>query len=411
MILTFFLAHKFINVMAFMFMQNDFLEVSIGIFILLTLLFFLPIKGNFKLKSEIPTTRINERNIMLSRNEITGRPALQRQYYKDFPEHKALDKIWQERAGLGSKDSQFYAPLSFKASEASFHVIDFLRPIVNGPLDPIPEDISAEKLTKFILKWTKKLGAVSVGICDLKDYHLYTERGRGEAYGEKVENHHHFAIVFTVEMDEEYLSTGPAGPTLMESASQYLNSGVISLQIAEFLRRMGFESRAHIDSDYELIAPLVARDAGLGELGRMGLLMTPELGPRVRIGVVSTGAPLIISERKPDYTVHEFCNLCKKCAVICPSQAIPKTPIEEMDGVERWKINQEKCFGYWCTSGTDCGRCMSVCPYAHKNNWLHNFVRWGIKNNVFFRHAAVYLDDIFYGKKPKPKEVPDWLKG
>ncbi len=385
--------------------------VFLIIFILLFLLFFLPIKGSFKLSSETPGKRINERNVMFSRLEIAKRPELQKQYYKDFPEHKDLDEVWHQKPGLSSKGSQFYAPLSFKASDVSFHTIEFLRPIVNGPVEPIPEDISAEKLTTFVLKWGKKLGAVSIGICDLKDYHLYTERGRGEAYGKKVENNHRYGIAFTVEMDEEYLSTGPAGPTLMESAYQYLNSGVISIQIAEFLRRMGFESRAHIDGDYELIAPLVARDAGLGELGRMGLLMTPELGPRVRIGVITTNAPLTITERKPDYTVHQFCNWCKKCAVVCPSQAISKNPIETMDGAERWKINHEKCFGYWCTTGTDCGRCMSVCPYAHKNNWLHNFVRWGIKNNIFFRYVAVHLDDVFYGKKPKPKEVPDWLKG
>ena len=49
-------------------------------------------------------------------------------------------------------------------------------------------------------------------------------------------------------------------------------------------------ARAHIDGNYQVIAPLVARDAGLGTIGRMGLLMTPELGPRVRLAVVTTRA-------------------------------------------------------------------------------------------------------------------------
>lgn len=60
--------------------------------------------------------------------------------------------------------------------------------------------------------------------------------------------------------------------------------------MSAFLNKPGFNSRAHIDGDYELICPLVARDAGLGEIGRMGLLMTPRLGPRVRIAVVTTEA-------------------------------------------------------------------------------------------------------------------------
>lgn len=377
--------------------------------LILVLIFFLPIKGKFKLTAEIPQSRYNERNTMFSRKEITAKEEVQKQYYQDFPQHKDLDKEWQEKAGLMSDQSQYYHPLSFKAADASFDTIGFLKPMVNGIVNPQKEEISPEKMTEFLRKWALKMGAVSVGFCEMQDYHLYSVRGRGGQYGNPVENNHKFGIAFTVEMDEDFLAMGPAGPTLMESAQQYLNSGVMAIQLAQFIRKMGYEARAHIDGDYELIAPLVARDAGLGELGRMGLLMTPELGPRVRIAVVSTNAPIVPNIRRPDYTVHEFCNLCKKCAVVCPSQAIPKTPIEEMDGAQRWQINHEKCFGYWCTTGTDCGRCMSVCPYAHKDNWLHNFVRWGIKNNVFFRRAAVHLDDVFYGKKPKPKKVVEWM--
>lgn len=347
---------------------------------------------------------------MFSRREISSKDEVQNQYYKDFPEHKSLDEVWLQKPGLMSEESGYYAPLTFKAADASFDTIGFLKSRVDGPVNPKKEEILAEKLTTFLRKWGLKIGAISVGFCEMQDYHFYSERGRGGHYGKEVVNNHKYGIALTVEMDEKFLSTGPAGPTLMESAQQYLNSGVIAIQMAGFIRKMGYEARAHIDGDYELIAPLVARDAGLGELGRMGLLMTPQLGPRVRIAVVTTNAPIIPDIRKPDYTVHDFCNLCKKCAVICPSQAISKLPIENLDGVQRWKIDHEKCFGYWCVSGTDCGRCMSVCPYAHKSHWIHNFVRWGIKNNLLFRRVAVHLDDVFYGRKPKPKKVPEWME-
>ena len=382
--------------------------VIVAILILL-LVFFLPIKGKFKLHSEKPNTQYNERNTMFSRKEISSNPELQKKYYQDFPQHQVLDQEWQKKPGLMSEQSAYYHPLTFKAADASFDTIGFLKPMVDGDVNPKQEEISPEKLTEFIKKWTLKMGAVSVGICEMQEAHFYSVRGRGGQYGKEVENHHKYGIALTVEMDEELLSMGPAGPTLMESAQEYLNSGVMAIQLGAFIRKMGYEARAHIDGDYELIAPLVARDAGLGELGRMGLLMTPKLGPRVRIAVVTTNAPIIPDLRKPDYSVHDFCTLCKKCAVICPSQAIAKTDIQLMDGAERWKINHEKCFGYWCSTGTDCGRCMSVCPYAHKDNWIHNFVRWGIRNNYFFRRVAVHLDYVFYGKKPKPKKVPNWL--
>ena len=117
------------------------------------------------------------------------------------------------------------------------------------------------------------------------------------------------------------------------------------------------------DGNYRVIAPLVARDAGLGELGRMGLLMTPELGPRVRLGVVTTDLPLVADQAVRDPSVIDFCTNCKKCAEVCPSRAISFGDKEEVDGVLRWQIDSEACFTFWCKVGTDCARCMSVCPY------------------------------------------------
>ena len=51
------------------------------------------------------------------------------------------------------------------------------------------------------------------------------------------------------------------------------------VQLAAAIRDLGYPARAHIDGNYRVIAPLVARDAGLGEIGRMGLLMTPRWVP------------------------------------------------------------------------------------------------------------------------------------
>ena len=390
--------------------QFNIWTISVFIILFIVVILFLPFKGSFKLSKEVPKNRFDERDTMFSRLEISRKPNLQHTYYQSNPEKLKLDQEWHKKPGLMSEDSTFYSPFTFAAADASFLTIEHLRPFVNGDIKQVKEGIDPEQFTEFVSRWSEKLGAISVGVCEMKEYHYYSVRGRGADYGKKVIPQHKFGIVFTVEMNEDYLAMGPAGPTLMESAQQYLNSGTIAIQLAQLIRNLGYEARAHIDGNYEVICPLVARDANLGELGRMGLLITPELGPRVRLGVVTTNVPLIPVMRKPDYSVHDFCNICKKCANVCPSQAIQKTPIAVMDEVERWKIDHEKCFGYWCSSGTDCGRCVAVCPYAHKNNWMHNFVRWGIKNNWLFRRLAVYGDDIFYGKKPKPIPVVQWMK-
>jgi len=68
----------------------------------------------------------------------------------------------------------------------------------------------------------------------------------------------------------------------------------------------------------------------------------------------------------------------------------------------------ERCYHFWTNSGTDCGRCITACPYSHPDNAFHRFIRWGIKNNLFFRHLAIKLDDLFYGRNPAIKAMPDW---
>jgi len=246
-------------------------------------------------------------------------------------------------------------------------------------------------------------------VTELKDYHLYSTIGRGPRYGEPVEREHDYAIAFTVEMDREMVSRAPRGPIVMESAQQYLAAGTIAVQVAEFIRHLGYPARAHIDANYRVVCPLVARDAGLGEIGRMGLLMTPELGPRVRIGVVTTSLALITDERRRDYTMIDFCTHCRKCAEVCPSQAISFDDRTDIDGVRRWQIDSQACFTLWCKLGTDCGRCVAVCPYSHADNLLHNLVRLGVRNSALFRRAAIRLDDFFYGKKPLTAELPDWM--
>ncbi|MEA3351770.1 MAG: hypothetical protein U9Q82_14230 [Chloroflexota bacterium] len=53
---------------------------------------------------------------------------------------------------------------------------------------------------------------------------------------------------------------------------------------------------------------------------------------------------------------------------------------------------------------------MAVCPFSHPDNVLHNFVRWGIQHSGSFRRAAVWLDDLFYGKKPAERPAPEWTQ-
>lgn len=353
--------------------------------------------------------RVDERTIMFSRSALKPGTANYEKYYDEFPQHLEGDDRFRRLPGLMSSKSGKFEPLSFAAAAASFETVEQLANLVEGTPEDKTVEISPDDAATFLKGWMKKLGAVNCGITVLKDEHLYHTKGRGEAWGDAIVRKHRFAIAFSVEMDHRQMGTAPEGPTLMESAEQYLHAGTLAAQVAVFIRRLGWEAEAHIDANYKVICPLVAKDAGLGEIGRMGLLMTPQLGPRVRLGVITTNMPLNTDKPTFDPAVLHFCSICKKCAEICPPGAIPQGPREIIDGAKRWKLNSEACFNYWCAMGTDCGQCMRVCPYSHPNTLLHRLVRRGLSHSRLFRHFALKMDDLLYGRRPGPMKPDSWL--
>jgi reductive dehalogenase len=206
-------------------------------------------------------------------------------------------------------------------------------------------------------------------------------------------------------MDHSTMQSAPEAPVVMESARQYVEAAKIAIILGYFIRSQGYPARAHIDGNYRVIAPLVARDAGLGEIGRIGILMTPELGPRVRLGVVTTNLPLIPDSRHDGTSMLDFCTFCKKCAENCPSQSIPLGDRSEIDGAFRWRINADTCFRYWNAIGTDCGVCMAVCPYSHPDNWAHHAIRGAAHRSGVVRRLALKMDDLFYGRRHVPRKA------
>ena len=369
-----------------------------------------PTGSKHRAERDTPTTRFDERDVMFSRVRLVPGSARFNAYYRERPEHLAPDEKFRAEAGLLRKGSTLFEPLSFAAADASFRTVEELRSLVEGKAAAEQEPVEPEAMTRFLKGWARKLGAVSVGITELRDYHKYTVVGRGEQYGQPVRLDHAWAIAVTVEMAKEMIDRAPRGPTVMESAQQYLGSGAIAVQMALFIRSLGYPARAHIDGNYRVICPLVARDAGLGEIGRMGLLMTPNLGPRVRIAVVTTDLPLVQDERVPEDSVIDFCSICLKCADACPSRAIPSGDRTEIAGALRWRIDSEACFTHWCRIGTDCARCVSVCPYSHPDNLMHSAVRFAIRRSRAARRAALIADDFFYGRLPAPRAGDSWME-
>lgn len=122
----------------------------------------------------------------------------------------------------------------------------------------------------------------------------------------------------------------------------------------------------------ELVDVAVAARAGIGFIGKNGLLITKEFGSYVYLGEIITNIPF-----HPDSQVDYDCGECRRCIDGCPTQAL----------IGNGEMNAKKCLSYQ-TQTKDymphkyrkamrrviygCDICQIVCPYNQGVNYhLH----------------------------------------
>jgi ferredoxin len=369
------------------------------------ILFLLPI-GRVERGNDVPGGRFDERDVVFARTRLVPGSREYEAYYTMRPGNLPVDDKIRALPGLLSLTASKADLFAFASAKANFALTEAMREEADGPVAPAHVELTASQSTSMVKQLARYYGSVAVGITELHPYHVYSHIGRGTGvYGEPITLDHRYAIAFSVEMDHRFMGYAPEAPVVMESSRKYVQIGVVALTLGYLIRSLGYPARAHIDGNYRVIAPLVARDAGLGDIGRMGILITPHLGPRVRLGVVTTSLPLIPDDRRDDTSMQDFCRICTKCVDNCPSKAIPAGDRMKIEGVLRWRINADRCFRYWNTIGTDCGICMSVCPYSHPDNWAHNMMRWAVYRSGAARRIALWLDDFFYSRIPSRRST------
>ncbi|MCP4580867.1 MAG: reductive dehalogenase [candidate division Zixibacteria bacterium] len=379
-----------------------FLSIPNIITLFMALLFFMPFGKRSSIKVGDITERVDERDIMFARNEYEPGTEKYDKYYADHPELKKIDDRIRKLPEFLSHGGRYYDQARSAEVQSIFKSVRSFLNHVDGEIDATRQQLDKMAITKEMKEMVLEHEAADVGVARLNPAYVYSRVGRGpEPWGAPINNNHTYAIVFTLEMDYFKVEQAPRLPITEESAAQYLNAAKLSIPLAEYIRNLGYPARAHISgSNYQIMLPAVAYDAGLGELGRLNYLISPKLGARVRLGAVTTDLPLI-PDKPINFGVQNFCARCKKCATNCPSGSIASGGKTDIRGVEKWTFDIEKCFRYWKAIGTDCGLCMKVCPYSHPPTFTHNTVRAGIKSSSFAQIVSAWADDLFYGKKVK----------
>jgi epoxyqueuosine reductase QueG len=111
---------------------------------------------------------------------------------------------------------------------------------------------------------------------------------------------------------------------------------------------------------------MAATSAGLGWIGKNGLLINPEYGPRLSLATILTDAPLEVDTP----VEHSLCGDCGMCRDYCPSDAITgeewsrHEPYNELVQSDRCASHKRKIKAVH--GKPNCGLCISICPYGRR---------------------------------------------
>lgn len=295
-----------------------------------------------------------------------------------FETYRTPLKKWKTVEGFSQRD--------YALRNASWHLPDifaelkedenrregFLDPFTvhrPGPEDRVPVE-SPEQMSREVKHVAKAFGADLVGITGYDERwvytHAYSRMGETEKPQELPEDLPN-VIVIAQEMKKDLLDTVPSALSGAATGIGYSADTLVLLGLTQYIINLGYRAVATMN-DTALAVPYAIK-AGLGEYGRLGLLITEEFGPRVRIGKIFTDLPLSHDVPK-SFGVKEFCNTCSRCADACPVGAIPKGPPtaevynkSNLVGITKWTVNAEPCFKFWSNQNSDCSICVRVCPY------------------------------------------------
>ncbi len=388
-------------------------------------------KPTFETTGEI--TRFDERDTVFSREALVSGSPEETEYHRLNPDMADVDARLARFIVSKMEGGEDVDQLARAVYES--HFIPPAALALPGMVDGTPEssriEWDREGASARIKEFAYALGAEDVRIGPLRQEWVYSHKGsrpffreeyvnppyfsgtpedyQGKLYGDAIELDHPTAISIAFRQEKEMTATGSTRAVDFEVGRVYALSALVSVQLARFIRALGWRARAHHLRNYLVLCVPVAVDAGIGELARCGYVVSRSLGANFRLATVTTDMPLAC-DGPVDIGMQDFCSKCMKCATNCPSGAISDGEKIEVRGVRKWKINPEACLLYWGKTGYTCSICQAVCPWTKPKKLLHRGVAAVAVNVPWLRRALVLGDDIVYGAKFRPAHIPEWLR-
>src|SRR5688572_17149862 len=194
-----------------------------------------------------------------------------------------------------------------------------MEPIVewvrnSGDLKPTGTP-TGEDVTEAIRQKARELGYGEVGFTRNDRHYVYQSRKPA------MKNDLPHAICLALEQDYQKTQSIPSMAAEETHFGTYFNQGPLTMELTDFIRSMGY--RVQVSGPTWHYGPMIPMfvQAGLGQLGANGQLLSPHFGSRARLQVIFTDANVTF-DQPIDYGIHKFCQVCQVCVNRCPGRAL-----------------------------------------------------------------------------------------
>ena len=287
---------------------------------------------------------------------VPGIPSRERDvsfFSREYPlENMALEESASaEWAGEIQKSKAPEARKFFEEHEARMEpIVDWIQS--SGELLPTSEP-DGEDVTEEIRKRALDLGYGEVGFTRNDRHYVYQSRKSAMKSG--LPN----AICLALEQDYVKTQTIPSMDAEDTHFGTYFDQGPLTAELLSFIHSLGY--RCQVSGPTWHYGPMIPMfvQAGLGQLGANGQLLSPHFGSRARLQIIYTDANLTL-DSPIDYVIHSFCQECKVCVDRCPGRALTSEKVWYR-GIEKNKLAFKRCRPIMAEY-EGCGICMKVCP-------------------------------------------------
>ncbi|AHB12910.1 reductive dehalogenase [Dehalococcoides mccartyi] len=244
-----------------------------------------------------------------------------------------------------------------------------------------------------------------------------------------IPNKYKYAIIFTINEDLNVARYTPSYIGVSPVMKAYQHATVLSQRISAFLTGIGYGACTSAGATGSEPRAGWGELFGLGEVGRLQHLITPEYGPFIRCTyVLYTDLP--VAPTNPiDFGAARFCETCTKCADLCPGRSLrygerswditsadneamgPDHLVPERfnnPGIKTWYFNHFACYQTWLSMAAPCGICQGNCVFTKQPiATVHDLVKVTVAQTPIFNSFFTNMDKSF---GYKPLESQDWEK-